>query len=74
MLTEITNLDTPLFSGIKKEDMGAMLSCTGYHISDYAKAREISQMGRELMKEALDRYEISRQARNDMEESRNDNN
>lgn len=34
-------------------------------ISDYAKAREISEMGRELMKEALERYEISRQARND---------
>ena len=27
-------------------------------ISDYARAREISQAGRELMKTALDRYEI----------------
>ena len=26
-------------------------------IADYAKAREISQAGRELMKAALDRYE-----------------
>ena len=42
MLTEITNLDTPLFSGIKKEDMGAMLSCTGYHVSDYAKGQVIA--------------------------------
>lgn len=34
-------------------------------ISDYAKAEEISEVGRELMRTALDEYEISRQARND---------
>ena len=34
-------------------------------ISDYAKAEEISEVGRELMKKALDEYEISLQARND---------
>ena len=42
MLTEIKNLDTPLFSGIKQEDMGAMLSCTGYHICDYGKEQVIA--------------------------------
>ena len=35
------------------------------NISDYAKAAEISEVGRELMKKALDKYEISLQARND---------
>ena len=34
-------------------------------ISDYAKAEEISEVGRELMKKALDEYEISLHARND---------
>jgi NTE family protein len=34
-------------------------------ISDYAKAEEISEVGRELMKKALDEYEIYLQARND---------
>jgi NTE family protein len=34
-------------------------------ISDYAKAAEISEVGRELMKKALDEYEISLQAQND---------
>lgn len=34
-------------------------------ISDYAKAAEISEVGRELMKKALDEYEISLQTRND---------
>ena len=42
MLTEISQMDIPLFKGIKKEDMGAMLSCTGYHISDYAKGQVIA--------------------------------
>ena len=36
-------------------------------IADYAKAEEISQRGRELMKAALDRYEqISPLGRNDI--------
>ena len=42
MLTEISQKDIPLFKGIKKEDMGAMLSCTGYHISDYTKGQVIA--------------------------------
>lgn len=42
MLTEIMELDTALFGGIKKEDMGAMLSCTGYHISTYSKGQVIA--------------------------------
>ena len=42
LLTEISQMDIPLFKGIKKEDMGAMLSCTGYHISDYAKGQVIA--------------------------------
>lgn len=42
MLTEISQMEIPLFQGIKKEDMGAMLSCTGYHISDYTKGQVIA--------------------------------
>lgn len=42
MRSEITQLNTPLFSGIKNEDMGAMLSCTGYHISTYTKGQVIA--------------------------------
>ena len=42
MLTEISQMDTALFKGIKKEDMGAMLSCTGYHIGSYAKGQVIA--------------------------------
>ena len=34
-------------------------------ISDYAKAAEISEVGRELMKKALDKYEASRETEND---------
>lgn len=42
MLAEISQMDIVLFRGIVKEDMGAMLSCTGYHISDYAKGQVIA--------------------------------
>lgn len=42
MSEEIVGLNTPLFSGIKKEDMGAMLSCTGYHINTYSKGQIIA--------------------------------
>lgn len=42
MQADIAQLDIPLFSGIKKEDMGAMLSCTGYHISTYSKGQVIA--------------------------------
>ena len=42
VLKEIMELDTALFGGIKKEDMGAMLSCTGYHISNYTKGQVIA--------------------------------
>ena len=42
MLTEISQMEIALFKGIKKEDMGAMLSCTGYHISDYTKGQVIA--------------------------------
>ena len=37
----ILQLQTPLFSGIRMEDMGAMLHCTGYHISSYRKGQII---------------------------------
>lgn len=37
----ILQLQTPLFSGIMPEDMGAMLHCTGYHISSYRKGQVI---------------------------------
>lgn len=42
MVAEIQQLNTPLFGGIRKEDMGAMLSCTGYHISQYSKGQVIA--------------------------------
>ena len=42
MLKEVSQMDIALFKGIKKEDMGAMLSCTGYHISDYTKGQVIA--------------------------------
>lgn len=42
MLTEISNMNVPLFEGIKNEDMGAMLSCTGYHIGNYARGQVIA--------------------------------
>lgn len=42
MQSQIAQLNSPLFSGIKKEDMGAMLSCTGYHISSYTKGQVIA--------------------------------
>ena len=42
LLTEISQMDIPLFKGIKNEDMGAMLSCTGYHIGNYAKGQVIA--------------------------------
>ena len=35
-------------------------------VGDYAKAREISEVGRKLMRAALDKYEISQQSRNDI--------
>lgn len=37
----ILQLQTPLFDGIRMEDMGAMLHCTGYHISSYRKGQII---------------------------------
>lgn len=37
----ILQLQTPLFSGIRMEDMDAMLHCTGYHISSYRKGQII---------------------------------
>lgn len=42
MSEEVARLNTPLFRGIQKEDMGAMLSCTGYHISHYSKGQVIA--------------------------------
>ena len=42
VLAQIKDMDIALFRGIKQEDMGAMLSCTGYHISDYAKGQVIA--------------------------------
>ena len=42
VLSQIMELNTSLFSGIKKEDMGAMLSCTGYHIGSYSKGQVIA--------------------------------
>ena len=42
MVTELSKLDISLFKGIQTEDMGAMLSCTGYHIRNYAKGQVIA--------------------------------
>jgi len=41
MQEKILQLDCPLFQGIRREDMGAMLHCTGYHITQYAKGQTV---------------------------------
>ena len=38
----LLQLDTALFSGIRREDRGPMLHCTGYHISSYRKGQVIA--------------------------------
>lgn len=37
----IEAIESPLFTGIQKENMGAMLSCTGYHVGSYQKGQVI---------------------------------
>ncbi len=41
----LSNLNAPLFAGIKNEDMGAMLHCIGYHISSFSKGEIIAFEG-----------------------------
>ena len=36
----LSNLNAPLFAGIKNEDMGAMLHCIGYHISSFSRGEK----------------------------------
>ena len=42
------NLNAPLFAGIKREDMGAMLHCIGYHISSFSRGEIIAFEGDHL--------------------------
>lgn len=41
METRIRQLQTALFDGIPREDFGAMLHCTGYHVGSYHKGQVI---------------------------------
>ena len=40
-LNPIGQIDSILFDGIEKEDIGAVLHCTGHHISSYEKGQTI---------------------------------
>lgn len=42
MFEFLAGVETPLFDGIRPEDMGGMLSCIGYHISAYKKGQIIA--------------------------------
>ena len=44
----LSNLNAPLFAGIKNEDMGAMLHCIGYHISSFSRGEIIALEGEPL--------------------------
>lgn len=44
----LNELNSPLFQGIKPEDMGPMLSCIGYHVSSYSKGEIIALEGDNL--------------------------
>ena len=44
----LSNLNAPLFAGIKREDMGAMLHCIGYHISSFSRGEIIAFEGDHL--------------------------
>ena len=44
----LSNLNAPLFTGIKNEDMGAMLHCIGYHISSFSRGEIIAFEGDHL--------------------------
>lgn len=41
MYERLTELNSPLFKGIRKEDMQGMLGCTGYHIGRYKKGEAV---------------------------------
>lgn len=49
LLKEIAQMDIALFKGIAKENIGAMLSCTGYHISDYVKGQVIALENEQIL-------------------------
>jgi hypothetical protein len=52
--------NTELSIQLYKPDVVVKMPFDAYgEISDYAKAREIAEVGRSLMREALDRYENS---------------
>lgn len=42
MSIEISELGSPLFKGIRKEDLSVMLSCIGYHIGTFQKGEIIA--------------------------------
>ena len=45
MMDDLINLDSPLFAGIKAEDMKPMLHCIGYHVRTYSKGEIIAFEG-----------------------------
>ena len=42
MSIQISELGSPLFKGIKEEDLSAMLSCIGYHIGTFQKGEIVA--------------------------------
>lgn len=48
MLDLIQEMKSPLFAGIKPEDMKPMLHCIGYHINQYSKGEVIAFAGDNL--------------------------
>lgn len=48
MLELIREINSPLFAGIKPEDMKPMLQCIGYHLNQYSKGEVIAFEGDNL--------------------------
>lgn len=42
MVDQITQLNTPLFAGIRPEERESMLHCTGYYVSQYQKGQPVA--------------------------------
>ena len=48
MLEQIKEIKSPLFAGIKPEEMQSMLQCISYHIGDYTKGEIVAFEGENL--------------------------
>ena len=48
MLEQIKEIKSPLFAGIKPEEMQPMLQCIGYHIGNYTKGEIVAFAGENL--------------------------